>query len=388
MAAEDSEHLSAPRARQDAGVEHPLAHVLAEAAAGRPPPPDAVVEVLPSLGPEADDAIVGFDGHLVVTTDVPADEVRRRIPDGMFTLWCHPAVPLWLAERTGRDPATADIVLVAPALAGPPPIDLVEVDSGPAGRLRRTDVRSWRTADGLGSVAIGRGLAGRWELAYAVAPEARSGGRGTALAHAARHLVPDGGVLWASTAPGNVRSVRALLADGFTPVASETLLLADRPPPPIPAAGGLELRPPRHADVEAHRAIDDEATRRGFGFPRTATAVEVHVSFAQDRAATTDVRAFSVWHDDEIVGHVAVRRRSDGDVGLSYATVPAWRRRGLAVAASRAALAHAVETWAARRAVIEVLPDNDASLAVARRLGAAEVGTSAGHVVHHLDLRT
>jgi RimJ/RimL family protein N-acetyltransferase len=93
-----------------------------------------------------------------------------------------------------------------------------------------------------------------------------------------------------------------------------------------------------------------------------------------------------VWHDDEIVGHVAVRRRPDGDVGLSYATVPAWRGRGVAVAASRAALAHAVDTWGARRAVIEVLPDNAASRAVARRLGAVEVGTADGHIVHHLDL--
>ncbi|HMJ78178.1 MAG TPA: GNAT family protein [Iamia sp.] len=370
-------------------MEHPLAHVLAEAAAGRPPPSDGVVDVLPSLGPDADDAVIGFDGHLVIATDVPADEVRSRIPAGLFSLWGHPAVLLWLAERSGRDPAPGDIAFVAPALAGPPPLDLAPADPDVVtSRVARTERRGWRTADDHGSLVLGRGLAGRWEVGYAVAADARDGGRGRALARAARHLVPDGDGLWASTAPGNVRSVRALLAAGFTPVAGETLLLADRPPPPIPAADGLELRPQRHADGEAHRAIDDEATRRGFGFPRTATAVEVHAAIARERAETAEVRAFAVWRGGDLVGHVAVRRRPDGDVGLSYATVPAWRGRGVALAAARAALGHAVERWGARRAVIEVLPDNAASLAVARRLGAVEVGTHDGHVVHHLALDT
>jgi RimJ/RimL family protein N-acetyltransferase len=346
-----------------------LADLLAEAAAGRPPPSDGLVEVLPSLGPEVDDAIVGFDGHLVVTADVPAEEVRSRLPEGAFGLWCHPAVALWLAERTGRDPGPTDIVFSARAKGGPPPIDLVEVDTGPAGRLRRSQARSWTTADGSGSLSVGRGLAGRWELAYAVDPGAQGAGRGRTIAAAARHLVPHGEVLWAQTAPGNVRSVRALLAAGFVPVAGETLLLADRPPPPIPATGGLELRPLRHADAEAHRVIDDEATRRGFGFPRIATAVEVHLAVAGWRAEDpTDALSLGVWHGDEVVGQVTVRRRPDGAVDLSYATAPAWRRRGVAVAAARAALAHVAEAWGVRWAVIEILPDNPASLAVARRL--------------------
>lgn len=368
-------------------MEHPLASLLAEVAAGRPPEPDGVVEVLPSRGPQADDVVLGFDGHLVITTDVPADEVRNRIPDDAFTVWSHPAIALWLAERTGRDPAPPDIALVACAADGPPPIDLVEGAPGPVARLRRVDARSWTTPDGAGSLTVGRGLAGRWELAFAVAPDARGGGRGRALAAAARHLVPPGDVLWAQSPPGNVRSVRALLGAGFVPVAGETLLLADRPAPPIAADDGLELRPLRHADVEAHRALDDEATRVGFGFPRTATAAEVHASVARWRADDPDrVQEHGVWRGADLVGHVAVRRLDDGDVNLSYATVPAHRGRGVAVAAARAALAHVAEAWGARRAVIEVLPDNVASLAVARRLGAVAAGTADGHIVHHLPL--
>ncbi|HEU5151055.1 MAG TPA: GNAT family N-acetyltransferase [Iamia sp.] len=371
-------------------MDHPLAGLLAEVAAGRPPPPDGTVTVLPSLGPGLDDAVVGLDGHLVVVADVPAEEVRRRLPDGAHDLWCHPAVTLWLAERTGRDPGTADIALVAPPSTGPPPLPLV-ADEPPPTRVHRTDVSAWRTEDGTGRVAIGRGLAGRWEVSFAVEAAARGAGVGRALARAARHLVPAGEALWAQTAPGNVRSVRALLAAGFTPVAGETLLLADRPPAPIPAAGGLALRPLRQADVEAHRALDDEATRLGFGFPRHATAVEVHLAVAGWRQPADDRVELGVWRADELVGHVAVWCLPDGapgDVGLSYATVPHQRRRGVAVAAARAALDHAVATWGARRAVIEVLPANTASRAVAHRLGAVEAGEHDGHVVHHLDLRS
>jgi RimJ/RimL family protein N-acetyltransferase len=370
---------------QDAGVEHPLVDLLADVAAGRPPPSDGKVTVLPSLGPEADDVVMGLDGHLVVAADVPPDEVRLRIPDDAYTLWCHPAVTLWLAERTGRQPGTADMAFVARTREGDPPLDLVPAEPPPSTHLQRTDVRAWATPDGLGTLAIGRGLAGRCELSYAVAPDARSAGRGRAIAGAARHLLPPGELIWAQVAPGNVRSVRAVLAAGFVPVAGETLLFADRPPPPVPAGVvdgvDVELRPLRQADVEAHRVVDDEATRLGFGFPRHATAAEVHLDVARWRLPSDDRVELGVWLGDELVGHVAVARRDDGAVELSYAVVPAHRRRGLAVAASRAALAHAGDRWGATRAVVEVLPDNTASIAVARRLGAVETGHHAGHVL-------
>jgi GNAT superfamily N-acetyltransferase len=72
---------------------------------------------------------------------------------------------------------------------------------------------------------IGRGLAGRWELALEVDEPARGRGLGTALVTAARHLVPDGALLWAQVAPGNAASVRAILAARFAPVGAEALLV-------------------------------------------------------------------------------------------------------------------------------------------------------------------
>jgi len=75
-----------------------------------------------------------------------------------------------------------------------------------------------------GVVLIGRGIAGRWEVAVEVDEDQRGHGLGRSLARAARHLVPGGAPLWAQISPGNAASVRAFLAAGFQPVGSEALL--------------------------------------------------------------------------------------------------------------------------------------------------------------------
>ncbi|CAN5559485.1 hypothetical protein BH24ACT4_BH24ACT4_17400 [soil metagenome] len=204
-----------------------LRDVLEEVAAGRPPPSDGRVEVLPSQGPDADDVVLATDGHLVIACDLPPDEVRRRFRPGEYPSWCQPAPLLWLCEQLGRAPGTADIALVATHC---PDSGLDLVMSSPdhprlsEGLHHRTGVRTWRTPDEAGMVAVGPGLAGRWELAYELDPSARGRGAGAALARAARSLIPAGETLWAQTTPGNVGSVRALLRAGFVPVAGETLL--------------------------------------------------------------------------------------------------------------------------------------------------------------------
>ena len=88
----------------------------------------------------------------------------------------------------------------------------------------RDDVRAWEVPGGI--VSLGRGVAGRWEVAVEVDPDHRGQGLGRELAAAARHLVPDGSPLWAQIAPGNAASVRAFLAAGYRPVGAEVLLRA------------------------------------------------------------------------------------------------------------------------------------------------------------------
>ncbi|MDG4859369.1 GNAT family N-acetyltransferase, partial [Streptomyces sp. T-3] len=67
--------------------------------------------------------------------------------------------------------------------------------------------------------------AGRWEAAIEVEEAARHQGLGRALAVAARHLVPEGDLVWAQQSPGNARSVRAFQVAGYRPIGSEALLL-------------------------------------------------------------------------------------------------------------------------------------------------------------------
>jgi hypothetical protein len=208
--------------------EHPLAAMLRGAAEGNPPSPDGVVEILPSPGGPVD-AIVDFTAHLVVAADVPAHAVLDQLPVGDLSAWTHPSFQMWLADRLGSRPASRDLVLAAPASPDPCDLELVPRDDlGEHERVRRaaryrTDLRVFTDAEQLGILVIGRGLAGRYEFAFEVEPAGRNRGLGRRLALAARTLVPSGEALFAQVAPGNVASVRAVLAASFRPIGGEVL---------------------------------------------------------------------------------------------------------------------------------------------------------------------
>ncbi len=140
------------------------------------------------------------------------------------------------------------MLCLASPMPGPPAFSLspAMVSSHPrASRAvqHRDDVRAWE-ADG-GIVVVGRGVAGRWEVAIEVDPGRRGQGLGRELAAAARHLISNeagngrdirdrrGGRdrmdarserLWAQISLGNAASVRAFLAAGYEPVGAEALL--------------------------------------------------------------------------------------------------------------------------------------------------------------------
>jgi GNAT superfamily N-acetyltransferase len=207
----------------------PVAVLLDRVAAGVPPPADGRVDVVPQPpGPVA--GILAFAAHHVVAADVDAGWVAGLLPDGDYSAPVGPTFVAALAARLDRSFDNLDLVLVAEALDGPPPIaDLEEVpddhDHPRVERARRyrSEVRAWEAAGGDGLLVLGRGLAGRWEAAFEVEPRAQGRGLGRALARCARHLVPDGRPVWAQVAPGNVPSLRAALAAGFAPVGAEIL---------------------------------------------------------------------------------------------------------------------------------------------------------------------
>ena len=171
--------------------------------------------------------MVAFPAHFIVAADIEWPWVKSLIPEGDFGAPLGPPFLRALEQRLHLAAGSTDAVLLAGPLAGPPPIDLTPIRNSGHPRVRRarryrTDLRVWTTGSGV--LIMGRGLAGRWEVAVEVQDGARNRGLGRALASAARHLVPDGRPVWGQVAPGNAASLRAFLAAGYLPVGAETLL--------------------------------------------------------------------------------------------------------------------------------------------------------------------
>jgi GNAT superfamily N-acetyltransferase len=207
---------------------HPLLGVLLGAARGRPPAPDGAVEVLPGL-PGPVDAVLAFTAHHLVVADVDPALVAERLPDGDLSAPMSPAFLAWLGGLLGSRPGSLDVVLAAEGLGGAPPLELARVaDPGRHPRVvealrHRRDLEVWSDPQRAGLLLLGRGLAGRRELAFEVEPARRNRGLGRRLVAAARHLVPPGEPLFAQVAAGNAASLRALQAAGFRPLGAEVL---------------------------------------------------------------------------------------------------------------------------------------------------------------------
>jgi hypothetical protein len=204
-----------------------LREVLEAAARGRPPEPDGSVTVLPQEGLAA--GVVAFSARFYVCADVDPEWVASVIPPGDYSAPHGARFLVALADRIGADIGALDVVLAQTARALPSGADLEEIEDRDHPRVvralrYRSDVRVWRTADGSGHVLVGRGLAGRWEMAFEVEAAARGRGLGRALAAAAAGLVPAGDQVWAQVSPGHPASLRAVLAAGYRPVCAEVLL--------------------------------------------------------------------------------------------------------------------------------------------------------------------
>jgi GNAT superfamily N-acetyltransferase len=214
-----------------------LAKILVAAAAGDFPAPDGSTTVIPQPSPR-DAGVLAFTAHSVIFLDEDPRWVLRTLAAQECDPLAATMTPHFLSallSRTGRSADTIDLLTVAPALHGAPPIDLTRTEDHDHPQVRRAhahrdDVQIWSTPGGM--IVLGRGVAGRWEIALSVEPAARQRGLGKVLAVAARHLIPPGELLWSQQAVGNVRSVRTFQAAGFRPVAAECLFNA----PPLDRA--------------------------------------------------------------------------------------------------------------------------------------------------------
>lgn len=215
-----------------------LARLLVAAAAGVFPPPDGTVDVVAEpVGPAH--AVVAFSAHFVVCAPVTGEWVAARAPADDFTATHSPAFLQALAVTLDADIGALDVVLAGTAdqpagpavdADGPRSLDdLVEVEDRDHPRSRRAmryrdDVRVWRTRDGEGHLFVGRGLVGRCEVAFEVDPAARGRGLGQRLATIGRRFGTADDPSFTQVSPGNVASLRAVLAAGYRPVCSEVLL--------------------------------------------------------------------------------------------------------------------------------------------------------------------
>jgi hypothetical protein len=176
--------------------------------------------------------VVAFSAHSVVAAPLDPAEVLGRLTPG------DPGGPVsapflaWLGERLGSPPGMLDLVVVADGLdPAEAPLELVPV-TGAAAHARVERARRYRDQVAVytdigerGVVILGRGIAGRLEVAVEVGEAHRGQGLGAGLAAAARTLVAPQEPLFAQVTPGNVASVRAFLAAGYRPICSEVLFL-------------------------------------------------------------------------------------------------------------------------------------------------------------------
>ena len=239
---------------------HRLHELLADAAAGRFPAVDGLVEVVaPHPQFPGVHAVVAFTGHAIVMTDRPRDWVLGLRVDG-FGAVHHPDVLRALAGPTGWI-GVLDGLLVRRG-TGPGTGNGVSSESGTNSLQRSTDLaRHPRVAHALairwgvevwsgkcGLVTLGFGPGGRRELSYETWPQLQGTVVGNELLTQALRLVPEGEAVFAACSPGNARSLRALLRAGFAPIASEVVLLPGKPSPQ-PRVDGRKM-PWRHAASE------------------------------------------------------------------------------------------------------------------------------------------
>jgi hypothetical protein len=196
-----------------------------DAAAGRFLPADGGVTVVPPDQTTGLHAVLSFTAHAVVVTDRSRDEVLALGVDGLDGTLA-PDSLRGLAGPAGWI-GVIDVVLVAHGTGvGGTSLSLVDTDPG-HGRVgyatsTRIDVRV--LADDRGLVTFGRGLGGRTELGFEVTDGHRDMGHGRALLTDMLAEMPAGEPIFASCAPGNARSLRALLAAGFEVIGGEALI--------------------------------------------------------------------------------------------------------------------------------------------------------------------
>lgn len=211
--------------------DHPLAALIAAAAAGRYPVADGSWRRVPPWRPGVE-AIVAFTGHavLAVAPDIPDQRLVSLGVDGfggahdsrLITALAGPggwidSLDILMAGRGSGRPDTPPRLVGRPDLATHPRAAF-------AGRIRdQPRLLGYEDRRRTALAVISRGIAGLTELSFELEPGHRGHGGGTGLVRDALTAIPAGELVLAAVAPGNAASVRALLSAGFIPLGSVQL---------------------------------------------------------------------------------------------------------------------------------------------------------------------
>ncbi len=185
------------------------------------PPADGQVTYVPPME-RGIEAVVAFTGHAVIASRLQRADLADLSPDG-FGASLAPAVLL----RMGGPGCigTIDVTVVARGTGG----GSLPIADGWDGHSRVRRARRLRSdvvvhGDQRGLVTLGRGLAGRKEMSIEIPPGLHGSGTGRRLIAEARALVEPSEWVFAAVSPGNARSLRAFLSQGFVPIGSEVLI--------------------------------------------------------------------------------------------------------------------------------------------------------------------
>ena len=206
-----------------------LRRVLDKAARNVPPPADYSTVHVPLRPGLAIAGVFGFTAHHIVAADVEHEWLRGWTDRDPFAAMS-PEFVAAFATMTGGSAGAFDMVLVSPGSGvDPASVGLVPNDLTAHSRVRRAgayreSLTTYSTRDGAGVAILGHGVAGRLEAAFEVDPAARGTGLGRHLAAAIAAVAPRGVPVFFQCAPGNVASLRAILASGARPIGSEILI--------------------------------------------------------------------------------------------------------------------------------------------------------------------
>jgi hypothetical protein len=220
--------MHAPPQHDRPPPDHPLAGLIADAAAGQFPAADGGWERVPPWRTGLE-GIFSFTAHavLALAPDLTDQRLAELGADGLGG-GTHPRLITALAGPDGWIDSLD--VLLSGRGAGPagPLVERPDLAAHhrarfAAGLRDRARILGYPDPGRSALAIVSSGVAGLTELSFELEPDRRGAGRGTTLIRDALRTIPAGRLVIAAVAPGNAASLRALLTAGFTPLGSMQL---------------------------------------------------------------------------------------------------------------------------------------------------------------------